>query len=501
MKKYFILLSILIIAAGFWSCSDTSVAEEAEMIPVTIWTDRMELFMEYPHLLAGNSAKFIIHLTHTDRNAPVTAGMISLDFTGESGKVTQIEHKELLRDGIFTPMVSLPDPGKYRFILNYSDQDFKEAFVVGEIEVLSEPEDESEHAHESEPGISFLKEQQWKTEFRTESIRHQVLRSSIPVIGEVMPRIQGYAEVVAPVDGILSVEHNRSMVVPGARVKKGDVLITICPPVSGENSWTELQLMYERARSEYERARKLKEKDAISDRDYEEAKRVYLIHKSGYEAFLDLASGGQGGTEDQIDSHLALRSQINGRVAEVLAKPGQSVSIGQKLMTVVDPSKVWIRMNVYEKDYFRVGEPSGALIRLTGTNRTIVLQNDNWRILSMGEIVDQATRTIPILIETNNPDGLLRIGQILQMELYTSTEKKVLAVPASSVFNEDTRDIVFVQTQGESFIKKTVVTGSRDNGWFEIVSGLDPGDRVVTEGGYMVKLAANTSEIGHPHVH
>ena len=501
MKIFINILFILIIAVTIWSCSETSVAEEAEMIPVTVWTERMELFIEYPHMLAGNSAGFIVHLTDTDRNLPVTSGTIRLQFTHENGRTTRIEQKELLRDGIYSPVVTLPEAGSYEFSLVYSGQDQQESFMVGNVLVHKEAEVISHEESESHSGISFLKEQQWKTKFRTECIRYQVLRSSIQVIGEVMPRIQGYAEVVAPVDGILSVEHNRMMVVPGARVGKGDVLITICPPVSGENSWTELQLMYERARAEFERASKLKEKDAISDRDYEEAKRVYLIHKSGYEAFLDLASGGQGNTDEQIDSHLALRSQISGRVAEVLAKPGQSVSVGQKLMTVVDPSKVWIRMNIYEKDYFRVGEPSGALIRLTGTNKTIVLANDNWRVLSMGEIVDQTTRTIPILIETDNPDGLLRIGQILQMELYTSTEKKVLAVPASAVFNEDVRDIVFVQSQGESFVKKTVVTGSRDNGWLEIISGLDDGDRVVTEGGYMVKLAANTSEIGHPHVH
>jgi RND family efflux transporter MFP subunit len=427
--------------------------------------------------------------------------MISLNFKQEGMECVMVEQKDLLREGIFTPMVTLPNEGQYDFDLNYSEGQVKETFKIGRIEAFNMP-DELEHEDETpKAAISFLKEQQWKTKFMTGVAQPILARSSVAVVGEVLPRQQGYAEIVAPVEGILSVGHNQNMVIPGSVVRKGDVLLTICPPISGNNSWTDLQLSYERAKSEYERARRLKEKDAISQKDYEELRRIYLIHKSGFEAFLDLIEANGHTSTEPSDPHLHLRSQISGTVAEVLAKPGQNIVTGQKLMTVLDASIVWIQMNVYEKDYFRIGEPQGAQVKLPGIDTLLILEKENWRVLSRGEFVDPDNRTIPILIEIKNPNRIFKIGQVLQLDLYTSAEKKVIAIPESSVFDEDVQEVVFVQIEGELFEKRKVETGIRYKGWVEIKEGIESGERVVTEGGYMVKLASTSTDIGHPHVH
>jgi RND family efflux transporter MFP subunit len=291
------------------------------------------------------------------------------------------------------------------------------------------------------------------------------------------------------------------MVIPGSKVRRGDVLITVCPPLNGGNSWTDLQLSYQKSKADFERADRLLEKNAISDREYQEIKRIYLINKSGYEAFLNLTQGKSILSSEIENNHLAIKSQIDGTVAEVMAKTGQHVSVGEKLMTVLDPSVIWIQMNIYEKDYYRIGEPQGASILLPGIDNPIILEKKQWLVLSRGELVDLQSRTIPFLVEIKNPDRIFKVGQILQVELYTSQEKEVMCIPETAVFDEDIQKVVYVQTGGESFEKRVVETGTIYKGWIEIENGIEWKDHIVTEGGYMIKLASTMSDVGHPHVH
>jgi multidrug efflux pump subunit AcrA (membrane-fusion protein) len=77
----------------------------------------------------------------------------------------------------------------------------------------------------------------------------------------------------------------------------------------------------------------------------------------------------------------------------------------------------------------------------------------------------------------------------------------MLTVPASAVIDEEIDKVVFVQVSGESFERRTVQTGPTFGDRFSIVSGLEPGDRVVTRGAYVVKLAGALVAVGSAHVH
>ena len=95
----------------------------------------------------------------------------------------------------------------------------------------------------------------------------------------------------------------------------------------------------------------------------------------------------------------------------------------------------------------------------------------------------------------------LKIGQMVEARIYTGPEKEALCVPAASVYNDEGRKVVFVQTQGESFEKRQVRTGSVYRGYVEILSGVAAGEHVVTKGVYFVKLAGTSTDIGHGHTH
>ena len=90
----------------------------------------------------------------------------------------------------------------------------------------------------------------------------------------------------------------------------------------------------------------------------------------------------------------------------------------------------------------------------------------------------------------------------VKAEVYPGAAREVIAVPGSAVIDESGVPHVFVMTGGESFERRPVRVGTREGDWVEIVEGLEPGQRVVSRGAYLVKLAATkTGEIGHGHAH
>lgn len=477
--------------AGEASNDDRGNLDEPPTVAVTHWTDQMELFMEYPVLVANEPGRFIIHLTILEGFQPVREGSIGLHFKGSDGMKHEIVANELLREGIFAPTVRLPQPGAYEFVLSYHGGGAQSTFTISDFTVFPNLDaipiaiDEA-----SSDEIGFLKEQQWKIPFETMQTETRLVKRGVWAIGEVLPSPSAYAAIVAPVDGFVQIATNGSLALPGSMVRRGDVLATIAPPVQGE-SWANSRLAFEQAERDYERARRLREKEAISQRELEQSRNKYLAMKGGIES---LAGGGDVNA-------LALEAPIDGIIIEWQVRPGQRVNAGDKLMAVVDPSVVWLKVNVYESDFRSLGQPVGAYVNADGASGGWEIPESDMRVLTTGGALDPVTRTVPVLLEVANGDGRLTINESTPVELYASDGEWATAVPKAAVYEDDGLNVVFVQTGGESFVKRPVLRGPHHAGWEAILEGLHPGERVVTRGGYHVKLASTSAEIGHGHAH
>jgi hypothetical protein len=277
-------------------------ATDTPTIAVTQWTESMELFMEHPVLVANHSGRFIIHLTILDGFQPVRDGVVTLTFHGPDNEQQDVVSDELLREGIFAPTVSLSHAGSYRFDLSYHGPGATSTFHIKDFVVYTAVdavpvEAEEETADE----IVFLKEQQWKIPFATSPATDREIKRAVWAIGEVLPSPQAYAEVVAPVDGIIQASDAGDLALPGSRVTRGDVVARIAPPLQGYG-WAASQLALAQAERNFERADRLREKDAISAREFEEAQNEYLARKAGHQS---LAGSG-------TDGILSLTTPING---------------------------------------------------------------------------------------------------------------------------------------------------------------------------------------------
>ena len=470
---------------------DHSDATNTPSIAVTQWTGHMELFMEYPVLVVNEPGRFIIHLTILDGFQPVREGSATLAFGSPHGKTYKIESTQILREGIFAPSVELPDAGSYEFVLSYVGPDVSDVFHIDDFIVYSSADDILTNVDEDPAGeISFLKEQQWKIPFATAEVEVREVKRAIWAIAEVLPSPKAYTEIIAPVDGIVQISTDDNMALPGSAVRRGEVLATITPPVKGDG-WVASRLAFEQAKRDYERAQRLKDLEAISQRELELTRNEFQTRKARFESIAD------GGNVDA----LTLKAPISGKIIEWMVRPGQLVRSGDKLMAVVDPSVVWLKVSVYENDFRIMGRPVGALINADDGGGGWLLQDDDMRVLTTGGALDAATRTIPVLLEVANESGRLTINELTPIELFTSEGDSGIVVPRTAVYDDDGIDMVFVQTGGESFEKRLVVLGPYYSEWVSILEGIRLGERIVSQGGYHVKLASTSAEIGHGHAH
>jgi membrane fusion protein, heavy metal efflux system len=471
------------------------VPDDIQTLSITKWTENMELFTEYTMPVKGEDTKFIIHLTKLADFQPVHSGRISLIFNEPNKNINhKVGYGRLLREGIFTPLIAFPEAGFYKGTIKYSGEGLDESIDIGTVRVFESYDDLPDFTPEAGLGdeISYLKEQQWKSEFSTCDASIKPVKPSVSAVAEILPRQQGYVKVIAPVSGILGIRINKYMAAPGSQVKRGDLVALISPLSGGGNSWQQLKSALNQAKNNFERAKRLKKDGAISIREFENLERQYLLLSAGFPAQGKKASRG---------NLFRVTAPIDGTVEHVPVVLGQQVQRGTALMTIVNTSKVWLKVNLFERDFNRLGTPSGASLQVPGLQSSLYLSPEEMTLLGKGQVLDRHTQTIPLRFEIDNPKSIFKIGQVFQAQLALDQEKHALCVPIQSLYEDEGHMVVFVQAQGETFEKRVVKTGSSTNGWVEIISGIKKGERVVEKGAYLVKLASTSTPIGHGHAH
>ena len=479
--------------------------EESAGPSATVWTDQYEVFAEFQP--TEDQLTALVHITRLADFRPVNDAKVTLTLQSEQSNLISAV-AEPTSPGIYTAELKIPGDGEYNAHVRIQNAGTTE-LDLGEIHIHGlhdEAEEHDEHDEHEATGnalaasdlVHFTKEQQWAADFKVEYSRLSEISSTIYAIGTVIPRQNGLTDIVAPVDGFLNINHNKDMVVPGARVNQGDVLITLCPPIGKTNTWTERYTSYQLAQNNYERALNLKERGAISDTEFEKVEQTYLVEKSGFETLLD-AYNITPDLQDTGCMHFFVKAPFDGVVSDMYVRAGQNISVGEKLMTLVDPSVVWVRAELYESDFNRLDQLNGATLHLA--DNIVHLERDDMQLVSKGITVDPENRTIPVIFKMDNHNGTFKIGQIVQMDIYTQSQLQAVIVPLQSILDEDVQKFVFVQHGGESFEKRLVETGPTFRNWVAITHGLEPGERVVSDGTYLLKLATITVTVGSAHHH
>jgi len=483
-------------------------AVERPTIAVTRWTDRSELFMEYPALVAGESGRFAIHVTDLSDFLPLTAGEAVVLLRGENGIMEEFRGG-ISRPGIFGADVRPTSAGVFAMSLRVESPDLKDVHELGSVTVHGSGALFPSDAEEAGEGITFLKEQQWTLEFRTEAVVERNLQPSLLVPGSVRPRAGGDAVLSAPVSG--RVDPLSGVPVPGARVRAGSVIARIVPRSDAirdeaglRAALVDAEQRFELARQERDRAERLVASRAVPARRLSEAEAALTASKAGLDAATQridqLALLSQSGEPARGDHGFVIRAPFDGVVAEVRIVGGASIEEGDPLLRVVDDDMVHVVGAVPESRVDMLKTLGAAEFVIDdGRERAPVPLG---RAIAVGSVVEPDTRTVDVRYELDNRNMKIPVGRGVRLRLFVGDPERRPAVPASAIVDDGGRPVVFVQAGGESFERRDVRLGSREGNYVHVLEGIETGERVVSRGAYLIRLAAMSSSIpAHGHVH
>ena len=414
---------------------------------VTHFTEHAELFVEFPVLSVGNESPFAAHFTWLDNFRPVAEGRVRVILRGGDLPEEEFSIAQASIPGIFRPVAVPAHAGQREVIVILESAKQRSEHHLGHYPVYASKASIPPAAEEDDSGaISYLKEEQWQVEFATAVASMRTLRESIRAVATIRAAANGEAEITAPHDGQL-IRRGGSFPAIGTQLRKGDVL-----------------------------------------------------------AVLGTQLGRELPTLDKGVSGTALRAPIDGVIARVHASAGAYLEKGQPVFYIVDPKQLWLESRIPEHDVLRMQQPDGAWLALPGRAEPFIITTHgaqaNGRLVALSQTIDARTRTTPLILEFDNPQQQLRIGMLVEANVYTGRKAESVAVPVSAIVRDSGVLVVFVELGGESFERRVVQTGMRDGEYIEIRSGVANGERVVSKGAYLVKLAASgPAEAGHGHAH
>jgi cobalt-zinc-cadmium efflux system membrane fusion protein len=299
--------------------------------------------------------------------------------------------------------------------------------------------------------------------------------SQLTVTGTVNPDVSRSVPVISIATGRVVELHARL----GDTVKKGQLLLRVqSADMSGAFSDYRKAVAGEKlARIQFERAKLLYDKGAISLNDFQTAEDVEN------KAQVDVENTSErlrvlGGSLDHPAAIVDIRAPVSGVITDQQVTNAAGVAgLGSpNPFTISDLSYVWIVCDVYENDLASVHVGETAEIRLNAYPDKAF----SGHISNVLPVLDPTLRTAKVRIEVRNP-GLMRVGMFVTATFHGQKKETRASVPASAILHLHDRDWVYVPAEGRKFRRVEVIAGSSlPNNQQEIVSGIKPGQQVVS---------------------
>ena len=184
-------------------------------------------------------------------------------------------------------------------------------------------------------------------------------------------------------------------------------------------------------------------------------------------------------TSLQMGQPLQIISPIGGEIVKCNITIGGYVKEdAESLVVVADLSKVWVAALVKEK-YFGAIKQGDRVEVFTDAHPSKIIWGT---IYYIGEILDEETRSLEVIVECNNADRELKLGMFCEMHFLSSPTKTII-LPTTAIMQEQDNDYVYVEIEKGKFVRRGVETETISKNRVRIVSGLSAGESVVIEGG------------------
>lgn len=505
MYKFVILVALVLVFAGCNSPSKNPIEisssdqhdHEDVKIQITAYSNEYELYAEADPFVVGHESNVLCHFSNLPDFTALTEGSVNIILAVNGKEVIQTLDKPT-RKGIYSFDIT-PDTsgeGVITFDISTSQGNFQ--LKVNDIDVFTDDHDAIHDAEDkavSEGNATFFsKEQSWKVEFATDSVKKEPFGQIIKTAGQIQPAQEDEILVTAKTNGI--VLFTSTSIYEGKQTGKNQNLFIISGEELVDNNsavrFAEAQNNYEKAKVDYERSQKLIQDKIVSESEFIAAKNRYDNSKVIYDNL----------NKNFNKSGQKVLSPVNGFIKECFVKNGQYVEAGQKLISIIKNKSIKVRAEVPQKHFSNLNSISSVKLKSLTDKNTISIDQLDPSNFTIGKSTTSNSYLIPVTLEVSNSYNLIP-GSFVEMYLKTNSGKNSLTVPNNAILEDQGVYFVYAQVTPELFERKIVTVGSTDGIKSEILDGLTDGERIVTKGAILIKLIQVTGGLdahsGHVH--
>lgn len=471
----------------------THAGEEMPRLDHTIWTDKTELFVEFPALIVGNSSRFAAHFTVLNKHQPVREGSVTVSLVkGDKGLRNTVDAPS--SPGIFAPTIQPKEAGTYQLVFELKSPEYSDKITIDDVTVYASTDEaiKALGTAEEDESVSFSKEQAWKIDFQTAPVVSGKIYDVINTSGIWMPSSGSIKSLAAKSNGVVDFKVNN--LTEGTAVKQGQLLMSLnSQGLASNNLSTEIanaRSNFEQAKSEYERKKELYNSKIIPKSDFEKVESNFSISKSNYQS---LTSGVSGGSKQIV-------APFDGFVQSIAVSNGDYVEQGVALVSIGTQKSKVLKTQLAPSYGLTLENVQGIWYQTKDGEWKNVTDGEG-SILSIGKVVEFEKPLISVFAQVN-ADVDMPEGSLTQVQIAMGNATQNTMIPVNALLEDYGSYSVIVQLSGESFIRRPVKIGKRNGENVEILQGLEVGEVVVTTGAYQVKMASmsgSTPAHGHEH--
>lgn len=479
------------------SHSEGAVAHEEAKFQYTAYSTGFEVFAEADAFVVGETANVLSHFSRLPDFKALESGSMTIRLMVNGKEVSQTLGKPT-RKGIYSFDIQPETAGTGTLTFEITNETGRFEVVVPEVTVFASGREAFEASEKvlvpKTNTTVFTKEQSWKVDFATGFPRLEPFGPIIKTTAQVLSSPGDEMIVSAKTNGIVML--SGQALLEGKDVSKGQTLFSVSGSELAENNssvrYAGARNNLEKAQADYDRATELAKDQIVSAKDLLSAKNQYDNAKVLFDNLnTNFSASGQ-----------QVKSPMSGFVKQVLVKNGSYVEAGQPIVLVARNKTLLLNAEVRQKYASLLASVTSATIRTMEDGQTWSLEQLNGKVLSYGKATNSDNYLIPVALQIDNT-GSFTAGGFVEVFLKTVTNTQALTVPNTSLLEDQGVFYVYVQVTPELFEKREVRTGATDGLRTEIRAGMVSGERMVTTGAILIKLAQATGGLdahsGHVH--
>ena len=192
----------------------------------------------------------------------------------------------------------------------------------------------------------------------------------------------------------------------------------------------------------------------------------------------------------KIKKQLHIHSPFEGRVMHIGVREGQYVTPKDELYLIADLSRIWVNVDIFEDElsWLALGDRAEMRVRAE-PGRTY-----NGKITFIHPTLNRKSRTVQVRLEFDNADQSLKPGMFANVALYVDPQPDAVVVPTEAIIRSGSREQLFIVREPGKFEPREVTLGVSAEGFTQILSGVEPGEEVVTSSQFLIDSESKLRE-------